>query len=149
MDWQARYYPLDVFQSLEEKIEAMIQTVTMAQQLFAKAALVDAQKLVVAQKRCDLVAAESLLQDVFATDVRPAIHEWRDSKGLPKDPTVYSSKLGRRCAMAWASDAGSAPGLHQYSDPSLTSHARDEPARAMPVRASVGDRPDHQTKSPT
>ncbi len=62
----------------------MIQTVTMAQQLFAKAALVDAKKLAVAQKNCDLVAAESLLQDAFATDVRPAIQEWRDSKGLPK-----------------------------------------------------------------
>ena len=30
--------------------------------------------------------AESVLQDAFATDVRPAIHEWRDSKGLPKNP---------------------------------------------------------------
>ncbi len=28
MDWQARYYPLDVFQSLEQKIEAMIQSRT-------------------------------------------------------------------------------------------------------------------------
>jgi L-rhamnose isomerase/sugar isomerase len=26
------------------------------------------------------------LQDAFATDVRPAIQEWRDSKGLPKNP---------------------------------------------------------------
>ncbi len=28
MDWQARYYPPDVFQSLEQKIEAMIQSKT-------------------------------------------------------------------------------------------------------------------------
>jgi len=26
------------------------------------------------------------LQDAFATDVRPAIKEWRNSKGLPADP---------------------------------------------------------------
>jgi L-rhamnose isomerase/sugar isomerase len=64
----------------------MIQTVTMYQQLFTKVSLLDAKKLAVAQKKCDLVAAESLLQDAFATDVRPAIHEWRTSKGLPKDP---------------------------------------------------------------
>jgi L-rhamnose isomerase/sugar isomerase len=32
------------------------------------------------------VRAESLLQDAFATDVRPAIKEWRNSKGLPADP---------------------------------------------------------------
>ena len=28
MDWQARYYPLDVFPSLEQKIEVMIQSAT-------------------------------------------------------------------------------------------------------------------------
>jgi L-rhamnose isomerase/sugar isomerase len=32
------------------------------------------------------VRAESLLQDAFATDVRPVIQEWRESKGLPKNP---------------------------------------------------------------
>jgi L-rhamnose isomerase/sugar isomerase len=47
---------------------------------------VDAKKLSTAQKNCDLVAAESLLQDAFATDVRAAIQDWRGSKGLPKDP---------------------------------------------------------------
>jgi L-rhamnose isomerase/sugar isomerase len=30
--------------------------------------------------------AESLLQDAFATDVRPAIQEWRESNSLPKNP---------------------------------------------------------------
>jgi L-rhamnose isomerase/sugar isomerase len=64
----------------------MIQTVTFAQELFAKAALVDHRELASAQSKCDLVRAESLLQDAFATDVRPAIRTWRDSKGLPKDP---------------------------------------------------------------
>jgi L-rhamnose isomerase / sugar isomerase len=47
---------------------------------------VDAKRLAQAQKKCDLVSAESLLQDAFATDVRPIIQEWRTSKGLPKDP---------------------------------------------------------------
>ena len=79
-------YMVDQSHNLKGKIEAMIQTVTMAQQLFAKAALVDAKKLATAQKSCSLVEAESVLQDAFATDVRPAIREWRESKGLPKDP---------------------------------------------------------------
>lgn len=79
-------YMVDQSHNLKGKIEAMIQTVTMAQQLFAKAALVDLEKLAVAQKNCNLVGAESLLQDAFATDVRPAIQEWRESKGLPPDP---------------------------------------------------------------
>jgi L-rhamnose isomerase/sugar isomerase len=79
-------YMVDQSHNLKGKIEAMIQTVTMAQQLFAKAVLVDAKKLAAAQTKCNLVEAESVLQDAFATDVRPAIQEWRDSKGLPKDP---------------------------------------------------------------
>ena len=79
-------YMVDQSHNLKGKIEAMIQTVVMALQLFAKAALVDEKKLAAAQESCDLISAESVLQDAFATDVRPAIQEWRDSKGLPKDP---------------------------------------------------------------
>jgi L-rhamnose isomerase / sugar isomerase len=79
-------YMIDQSHNLKGKMEAMIQTVTMAQQLFAKAALVDVEKLVVAQRKSNLVEAESSLQDAFATDVRPTIQEWRHGKGLPKDP---------------------------------------------------------------
>lgn len=79
-------YMVDQSHNLKGKIEAMIQTVTMAQQLFAKAALVDHDKLAAAQKTCNLIEAESLLQDAFATDVRPVIQSWRQSKGLPADP---------------------------------------------------------------
>src|SRR5438876_3068221 len=78
-------YMVDQSHNLKGKIEATIQTVTMAQQLFAKAALVNPEKLSAAQKNCDLVQAESLLQDAFATDVRPAIQDWRNSKGVPSD----------------------------------------------------------------
>lgn len=79
-------YTIDQSHNLKGKIEAMIQTVTMAQELFAKAALVDHERLAETQKTSDLVRAESLLQDAFATDVRPIIREWRGSKGLPEDP---------------------------------------------------------------
>jgi L-rhamnose isomerase/sugar isomerase len=79
-------YMVDQSHNLKGKIEEAIQTVTMAQELFCKAALVDHGELATAQKKCDLVGAESLLQDAFATDVRPVIQEWRGSKGLPKNP---------------------------------------------------------------
>jgi L-rhamnose isomerase/sugar isomerase len=79
-------YMIDQSHNLKGKIEAMIQTVTVAQELFAKAALVDHPLLAAAQDKSDLVRAESCLQDAFATDVRPAIREWRASKGLPQDP---------------------------------------------------------------
>jgi L-rhamnose isomerase / sugar isomerase len=79
-------YMIDQSHNLKGKIEAMIQTVTVAQELFSKAALVNHAELAQAQKDCDLMRAESLLQDAFATDVRPAIFGWRESKGLPKNP---------------------------------------------------------------
>ena len=79
-------YMVDQSHNLKGKIEAMIQTVDVAQALYAKAAIVDHAQLAAAQGRSDLVAAESLLQDAFATDVRPAIAEWRRAKGLPSDP---------------------------------------------------------------
>ena len=79
-------YMIDQSHNLKGKIEETIQTVTVAQQLFARAALVDHSALAQAQKKCDLVGAESLLQDAFNTDVRPVIQQWRSSKGLPLDP---------------------------------------------------------------
>ena len=79
-------YMIDQSHNLKGKIEAMIQTVAVAQELYAKAALVDHSALSVAQARTDLIAAESILQDAFATDVRPAVREWRTAHGLPADP---------------------------------------------------------------
>jgi L-rhamnose isomerase/sugar isomerase len=79
-------YVIDQSHNLKGKIEAMIQTVVMAQALYAKAALVDHARLAVLQRANDLVRAESCLQDAFATDVRPAIADWRRARGLPVDP---------------------------------------------------------------
>lgn len=79
-------FMVDQSHNLKGKIEAMIQTVTVAQELYSKAAMLDFPKLIRAQQDCELVKAESMLQDCFATDVRPAIREWRKSKGLPEDP---------------------------------------------------------------
>ena len=79
-------YMIDQSHNLKGKIEAMIQTVTTAMELYAKAALVDHAKLSAAQDKCALVDAENCLKDAFATDVRPVIREWAASKGLPLDP---------------------------------------------------------------
>ncbi|MGA8037082.1 MAG: TIM barrel protein [Candidatus Acidiferrales bacterium] len=87
-------YMIDQSHNLKGKIEAMIQTVTMAQQIFSKAALVDHETLAMAQSRADLVAAESVLQDAFATDVRSTIAEWREAKHLPADPAAAFRESG-------------------------------------------------------
>jgi L-rhamnose isomerase / sugar isomerase len=90
-EWETRTradiaYMIDQSHNLKGKIEAMIQTVTMAQQLYSKAAIVNHEALADAQSKSELVKAESVLQDAFNTDVRPAIREWRVAKGLPEDP---------------------------------------------------------------
>jgi len=79
-------YMIDQSHNLKGKIEAMVQTVTTAMELFAKAALVDHAKLAACQQSCSLVDAENCLKDAFSSDVRPAIREWAVSKGLPADP---------------------------------------------------------------
>src|SRR5882672_12756268 len=79
-------FMIDQSHNLKGKIEAMIQTVTTAMELYAKAALVDHAKLAALQTTCALVDAEECLKSAFSTDVRPAIREWAASKGLPADP---------------------------------------------------------------
>jgi L-rhamnose isomerase/sugar isomerase len=87
-------YMIDQSHNLKGKIEAMIQTVTTAAELYAKAALVDHERLDGLQKRCELVDAESCLKDAFSTDVRPAIREWARSRGLAEDPMAAFRQSG-------------------------------------------------------
>jgi L-rhamnose isomerase/sugar isomerase len=79
-------YMVDQSHNLKEKIEAMIQTVCTAQELYARAALVDHSSLATLQQECSLVDAEETLRGAFWQDVRPAIQEWRKSRSLPANP---------------------------------------------------------------
>jgi L-rhamnose isomerase/sugar isomerase len=79
-------YMIDQSHNLKGKVEAMVQTVVTAQELFLKAALVDRERLAELQQSCDLVAAEELYRGAFFTDVRPLAKEWREARGLPADP---------------------------------------------------------------
>lgn len=79
-------YMVDQSHNLKPKTEAMIQTVTTIQELFAKALLVDLKQLGAARNTGDIVAAEEFLKAAYATDVRGALADWRISRGLPGDP---------------------------------------------------------------
>jgi L-rhamnose isomerase / sugar isomerase len=79
-------FMIDQSHNLKGKLEAMVQTVCTAQELFARAALVDRERLAALQSACQLVEAEECLRDAFWCDVRPAVREWRVSQGLPEDP---------------------------------------------------------------
>jgi L-rhamnose isomerase/sugar isomerase len=79
-------FMIDQSHNLKGKIEATVQTVVAAQELWLKAALVDRDQLTLHQRSCDIVAAEELFRGTFWTDVRPLVAAWRQQRGLPVDP---------------------------------------------------------------
>jgi L-rhamnose isomerase/sugar isomerase len=79
-------FMIDQSHNLKGKIEATVQTVVAAQELWLKAALVDREKLAELQQTCDIVGAEELFRGAFWTDVRPLAASWRAARGLPVDP---------------------------------------------------------------
>jgi L-rhamnose isomerase/sugar isomerase len=87
-------YMVDQSHNLKGKIEAMVQTVMTAQELYLKAALVDREQLAHLQQSCDLVAAEELFRGAFWTDVRPIIAAWRETHGLSADPLAALRSSG-------------------------------------------------------
>jgi L-rhamnose isomerase/sugar isomerase len=79
-------FMVDQSHNLKGKIEATVQTVVAAQELWLKAALIDRDALAALQQSCDLVAAEEIFRGAFWRDVRPLAAEWRKARGLPADP---------------------------------------------------------------
>ena len=94
-------FMVDQSHNLKGKIEATVQTVVTAQELWLKASLVDRALLATYQQSCDLVAAEELFRGAFWQDVRPLAAGWRQARGLPADPLAalreggYVERIGR------------------------------------------------------
>ena len=93
-------YMVDQSHNLKPKIEAMIQTVTLTQELFAKALLVDRGALRDAQARDDVVAAEEALRGTFFTDVRPLTAYIREQTGLEPDVLAAHRASGYEARVA-------------------------------------------------
>ncbi|HLH16024.1 MAG TPA: TIM barrel protein [Bryobacteraceae bacterium] len=108
-------FMIDQSHNLKGKIEAMIQTVFAAMELYAKAALVDRARLAGLQQRCELVDAENCLKDAFSTDVRPAIREWAVARGLPADPMDAFRQSGYLERITTERAARNAAGVSTYA----------------------------------
>jgi L-rhamnose isomerase/sugar isomerase len=87
-------YMVDQSHNLKNKIEETIQTANNSQELFAKAALVDHERLAAVQRKADLIDAEEILREAFFADVRPMVREWREARGLPADPLAAFRESG-------------------------------------------------------
>ncbi len=87
-------FMIDQSHNVKGKMEAMIQSVATAQELYAKAALIDRERLSALQQSCSLVEAEECFRDAFWQDVRPLVREWRKARGLPEDPLKALAESG-------------------------------------------------------
>src|SRR6202044_554586 len=88
-------FMIDQSHNLKGKMEAMVQTVMAAQELFAKAALIDQARLGELQQDCRLVEAEECFRGAFWQDVRPVVREWR---GGPRPSAAALPTPGARGA---------------------------------------------------
>ena len=85
---------VDQSHNMKPKIEAMVQTVCTAQELFLKAALVDRKSLKLAQNSMDIVGAERCMVNAFSSDVRPMLAEYRAGNGIADDPLAAYRQSG-------------------------------------------------------
>jgi L-rhamnose isomerase/sugar isomerase len=79
-------FMIDQSHNVEGKIDAMIQSVMNVQTAYAKALLVDEQRLASAQAEGDVLGAHRALLHAFETDVRPLLAEVRRRLGVEPDP---------------------------------------------------------------
>jgi L-rhamnose isomerase / sugar isomerase len=79
-------YMIDQSHNIEPRIEAMIQSVMSLQESLAKALLVDWTALEAAQRSGDVLSANRILTDAYATDVRPLCAKIREDLGASADP---------------------------------------------------------------
>jgi L-rhamnose isomerase / sugar isomerase len=87
-------FMLDQCHNIERKIPGQIRSVMNVQELTAKALLVDRDALQAAQRAGDVLGANGVLMDAFATDVRPLLAELRQSQGLDPDPMAAYDRSG-------------------------------------------------------
>jgi len=79
-------FMLDQCHNIEDKIPGQIRSVLNVQEMTAKVLLVDLKALDAAEISGDVLGANAVLMDAFNTDVRAALADWRDSRGLPREP---------------------------------------------------------------
>ncbi|GAA0460690.1 L-rhamnose isomerase [Actinoplanes capillaceus] len=79
-------FMLDQCHNIEEKIPGQIRSVLNVESALAKALLVDQEALAAAQRAGDVLGAHQVLMDAYETDVRSALADRREARGLPRDP---------------------------------------------------------------
>jgi len=87
-------FMLDQCHNLEAKIPGQIRSVMNVQEATAKALLIDQKALEAEQSAGDVLGANAVLMDAYATDVRPLLQEVRMEMGLDPDPMTAFARSG-------------------------------------------------------
>ncbi|NKY09528.1 L-rhamnose isomerase [Cellulomonas hominis] len=87
-------FMLDQCHNIEDKIPGQIRSVLNVQEMTARALLIDQAALRQAQDAGDVLGANAIYMDAFYTDVRPALADWREDRGLPRDPVAAYAASG-------------------------------------------------------
>jgi L-rhamnose isomerase/sugar isomerase len=103
-------YMIDQSHNVEPRIEAMIQSVMALQEAFAKALIVDRSALAEAQRSGDVLAANRVLTDAYATDVRPLCVKVREDLGASANPIAAFRESGYMQTIAEKRQGGVAAG---------------------------------------
>ena len=77
---------IDASHNVKDPLEDLLQSLQAIKISYAKALLVDREKLTEAQNKNDVVAAQEIIQQAFNTDVRPLIAETRLREGGALNP---------------------------------------------------------------
>lgn len=82
-------FMLDQCHNIEEKLPALIQSVLNIQDMTARALLIDRAALEVEQLAGNVLGAHQIMMDAFYTDVRGTLADWREARGIPRDPVAF------------------------------------------------------------
>jgi L-rhamnose isomerase/sugar isomerase len=104
-------FMIDQSHNVEGKIDAMIQSVMNVQTAYAKALLVDGERLAARQREGDVLGAHRVLLEAYETDVRPMLAQLRRELGVEADPVEafrtggYGERLARERGIVTATSA--------------------------------------------
>ena len=93
-------FMIDQSHNVEGKIDAMLQSVMNIQTAYAKALLVDEERLAAAQADGDVLGGHRILLEAFETDVRPLLAALRREVGVDEDPVEAFRSGGYGDALA-------------------------------------------------
>jgi L-rhamnose isomerase/sugar isomerase len=90
---------IDASHNIKDPLEDLMQSLEAIQEAYAKALIIDQEKLKSAQLNNDVVTCQEILQDAFRTDVRPLVQYTRKLKGAAINPIDSYRQLKVRATL--------------------------------------------------